>query len=124
MNIEDVREYALTLKGDTEDMPYGPDWLVFRIGGKIFLHIWLESPEPTCAVKLLPEMGQQLRERYEGVCPAYHLNKAHWNDIYLEMMDDALVRQWIRGSYRLGLKDDTYAHIPYLFEQLSNLWPK
>ena len=47
MNIEDVREYALTLKGATEDMPYGPDWLVFRIGGKIFLHIWLESPEPT-----------------------------------------------------------------------------
>lgn len=25
---------------------------------------------------------------------------------------------------RLGLKDDTYAHIPYLFEQLSNLWPE
>ena len=24
---------------------------------------------------------------------------------------------------RLGLKDDTYAHIPYLFEQLSILWP-
>jgi len=23
---------------------------------------------------------------------------------------------------RLGLRDDTYAHIPYLFEQLSNLW--
>ena len=23
---------------------------------------------------------------------------------------------------RLGLKDDTYAHIPYLFEQLSNSW--
>ncbi|MBR4723082.1 MAG: serine hydrolase, partial [Muribaculaceae bacterium] len=25
---------------------------------------------------------------------------------------------------RLGLKDDTYAFIPYLFEQLSTLWPK
>lgn len=23
---------------------------------------------------------------------------------------------------RLGLKDETYAHIPYLFEQLSNIW--
>jgi hypothetical protein len=23
---------------------------------------------------------------------------------------------------RLGLKDDTYAHIPYLFEQMSNIW--
>lgn len=25
---------------------------------------------------------------------------------------------------RLGLKDDTFAHIPYLFEQLSNIWPE
>lgn len=25
---------------------------------------------------------------------------------------------------RLGLRDDTYAHIPYLFEQLSNIWPE
>ena len=44
MNIEDVREYALTLPGTKEDMPYGSDWLIFRIEGKIFLHIWLDSP--------------------------------------------------------------------------------
>ena len=24
-----------------------------------------ESPEPTCAVKLLPQVGQQLREEFE-----------------------------------------------------------
>jgi len=101
MSIEDVREYALTLPGVTEDMPYGSDCLVFRIEGKIFLHIWLESPEPTCAVKLLPETGQALREHYDGVCPAYHLNKRHWNDICLNAIDDELVRQWIRQSYHL-----------------------
>ena len=28
MNIEDVREYALTLAGADEDMPYGL-WLIF-----------------------------------------------------------------------------------------------
>lgn len=103
MNIEEVREFALTLNGATEDMPYGPDWLVFRIGGKIFLHIWLESPEPTCALKLDPEMGQQLREQYEGVRPAYHLNKKHWSDIYLEMVDEKHIRQWIEQSYKLVL---------------------
>ncbi len=99
MNIEDVREFALTMPGATEDMPYGSDWLIFRIEGKIFLHIWLESPEPTCAVKLLPEVGQSLREHYEGVRPAYHLNKQLWNDIFLEMVDDEHIRQWIRQSY-------------------------
>ncbi|MBQ7427544.1 MAG: MmcQ/YjbR family DNA-binding protein [Prevotella sp.] len=103
MNIEDVREYALTLPGAKEDMPYGPDWLIFRIEGKIFLHIWLESPEPTCAVKLEPEFGQSLSEHYDGVQPAYHLNKVHWNDIYLEMIDEGLTKQWIRQSYELVL---------------------
>ena len=101
MNIEDVREYALTLAGANEDMPYGPDWLIFRIEGKIFLHIWLESPEPTCAVKLEPEFGQSLREHYEGVRPAYHLNKTHWNDLYLNQLDDTLVRELIIRSFRI-----------------------
>ncbi|SFG30699.1 MmcQ/YjbR family DNA-binding protein [Prevotella sp. KH2C16] len=99
MNIEQVRAYALSLPEATEDMPYGPDWLIFRIGGKIFLHIWLESPEPTCAVKLAPDRGAELREHYDGIRPAYHLNKTHWSDLYLETLDDKLTEQLIRSSY-------------------------
>jgi len=101
MNIEEVREYALSLQGATEDMPYGPDWLIFRIEGKIFLHIWLESPTPTCAVKLEPEYGQELRDQCSGVQPAYHLNKTHWNDIYLNLIDDEQVKAFITQSYLL-----------------------
>lgn len=67
MDIEQVRSFALSLPAATEDMPYGPDWLIVSIGGKIFLHIWLEPPRPTCAVKLDPEVGQQLREHHEVV---------------------------------------------------------
>jgi len=103
MDIEEVREYALGMPGATEDMPYGEDWLIFRIEGKIFLHIWLEAPEPTCAVKLEPELGQQIREHFDGVRPAYHLNKAHWNDIYLDRIDEERVKEWIERSYRLVL---------------------
>lgn len=96
-----MREFALTLPGATEDMPYGPDWLIFRIEGKIFLHIWLESPEPSCAVKLEPPMGQELRERFNGVRPAYHLNKMHWNDVFLKTIDEHFVKEWIEHSYLL-----------------------
>ena len=35
MNIEQVREYCLALPGVTEDSPYGPDMIVFRIERKI-----------------------------------------------------------------------------------------
>ena len=58
MNIEEVRKYCLSLPDTEEAMPYGEDWVVFRVGGKIFLHIWLEAPIPTIAVKLLPERAE------------------------------------------------------------------
>ena len=80
MNIEQVRAYALTLPGTTEDMPYGPDCVVFRIEGKIYLHIALESSEPRCA-----------------------MNKVHWNDLYLNSLSDGMVTELIRHSYRLVL---------------------
>ena len=31
--------------------PYGNDWLIFRIGSKIFILYMAESPEPTCAIR-------------------------------------------------------------------------
>lgn len=101
MNIEEVRKYAMALPGVEEDMPYGPDWLIFRIEGKIFLHIRLEAPEPVCAVKLDPDEREELREHYDGIRPAYHMNKTHWNDLYLEMLDDRLVRTLIEKSYMI-----------------------
>ena len=90
MTIEEVREYALSLPGTTEDQAYGEDWVLFRIEGKIFLHIWLDAPEPCCALKLPPEQGQTLRDHYDGIRPAYHLNKVHWNDVLLDELDDEI----------------------------------
>ena len=102
MNIEEVREYCLSLPGTEEAMPYGNDRLVFRIGGKIYLHIWLEAPNPTIAVKLLPERGEELREKFNAFSPAYHLNKKHWNDIFIEdTFPPEMIQGWIRESYDL-----------------------
>ena len=103
MNIEEVRLYALSLPGTTEGQAYGADWVLFRIEGKIFLHIWLNASEPTCAVKLPPEQGQTLRDHYDGIRPAYHLNKVHWNDVFLDEIDDDMVKELINQSYRLVL---------------------
>ena len=37
MNIEQVREYTLSLAGVTEDQAFGEDILNFRLEGKIFV---------------------------------------------------------------------------------------
>ncbi len=102
MNIEEVREYALSLPHTTEDMPYGPDWVVFRIAGKIYLHIALESSPARIAIKLKPEFGEEIREHYECVRPAFHMNKVHWNDIFIEdTVEDEIIKEWICHSYEL-----------------------
>ena len=67
MNIEEVREYALSLPGTTEDQAYGEDWVLFRIEGKIFLHMWLNAQETTCAGMLATEQGRTLREHCDSV---------------------------------------------------------
>ncbi|MCQ2218648.1 MAG: MmcQ/YjbR family DNA-binding protein [Paludibacteraceae bacterium] len=102
MNVEDVRAFCLGLKGTTEDMPYGDDMVVFRIEGKIYLHLPLEYAEPRISIKLDPEYAQQLRAQFVGVQPAYHLNKTHWSDVMIEgCFSDEQLMEWIQMSYKL-----------------------
>src|SRR5574344_2153981 len=101
MNIEQAREYALSLNDVTEELFGDGQWISFKISGKWFLLIPLDAPEPRIAVKLEPEFNQELREHYDGIQPAYHMNKQHWSDIFLEHFDDELVKEWIKRSYGL-----------------------
>ncbi|MBR4368618.1 MAG: MmcQ/YjbR family DNA-binding protein [Prevotella sp.] len=109
MNIEEVRDYTLSLPGVTEDQPFGDDIITFRLEGKIFVCLWLggskhdmkESSEPRLALKLSPERNEELREQFSAVTPAWHWNKKHWSDVYYEQVDDALVKAWIRESHQL-----------------------
>ena len=43
MNIEELREYCLSLKGVTEDFPFDATTLVFKVGGKMFCLTDLED---------------------------------------------------------------------------------
>jgi len=108
MDIEQVREYTLSLYGVTEDQPFGDDIITFRIEGKIFLCLWLgggmhdiKNSEPRFALKLTPDRNEELREQYASVTPAWHWNKKHWSDVYYECIEEDLVKDWIKESYNL-----------------------
>lgn len=108
MNIEEVREYTLSLYGVTEDQPFGDEIITFRVEGKIFLCLWLgggkhdmKNSEPRFAIKLTPERNEELRSTYSSVTPAWHCNKKHWSDVYYIMLDRHLIESWIKESYKL-----------------------
>lgn len=109
MNIEEVRYFALSLHGVTEDQPFGDDnitFRTFRVEGKIFMCLWLGGGKYNIdetmlrfACKLAPERNEELRELYSAVTPAFHWNKTHWSDVFFEQLDTDVVESIIRESY-------------------------
>ncbi len=99
MNIEELREYCLSLKDATEDMPFEDEYLIFRVFGKWFAVIPLNDSDLKISVKCDPAKAVELRERYHCVEAALHFNKKYWNSITLNSdMDSETVKYWIRHS--------------------------
>jgi predicted DNA-binding protein (MmcQ/YjbR family) len=72
MNIESLREYCLSKPGVEESFPFGPDTMVFRAQGKIFLITGLDNPELRFNVKCDPDKAVELREEFSCVLPGWH----------------------------------------------------
>ena len=106
MNIEDLRDFALSLPGVTEGFPFGVETLVFKVKNKIFLLASLDDDPLQVNVKCEPENAIILRERYESILPGYHMNKKHWNTILIDgtLTNDQLKEQVI-NSYHLVAKN-------------------
>ena len=85
MHLDDLRHYCLEKPGATEDQPFGPNVLVFKVMGKMFGLAGLEKL-PACDVGLKcdPERALALREAYDGIAPGPYLDKKHWNYVALQ----------------------------------------
>jgi predicted DNA-binding protein (MmcQ/YjbR family) len=101
VHIEEYRDFCLGLSGAIEETPFGPDTLVFKVGGKIFALTDLQAFD-SFNVKCEPERAADLRERYDYVLPGFHMNKKHWNTVLIGTgATDAQLREWITHSYQL-----------------------
>lgn len=102
MNIEELRDYCLSKQNVTEDTPFDETTLAFKVGNKIFALTNMESKPTRVNLKCDPERAIDLRENYpELIIPGYHMNKKHWNTVYVEELDRNLLYQLIGHSYDL-----------------------
>jgi len=101
MNIEELRDYCLSLKGATEALPFDDKTLVFSVKGKMFCATDIEDFE-LINLKCDPEEAILLREQYEDVIPGYYMNKKHWNSIKTKgKVSVKQLEEWIINSYNL-----------------------
>jgi len=104
MDIESLREYCLSKPGVEETLPFGPDTLVFKVEGKMFLLVGLDEEQLSFNVKCDPGKAIELREEYSCVLPGYHMSKKHWNTIVVDgSVSSKQLNEWIDWSYNLVL---------------------
>ena len=103
MHVEWVRDICLGFDNVEECQPFGPEHLVYKIKGKIFLLLSLDEQPPRINVKTDPDRSVELREAYpDNILPGYHMNKKHWNTMHLNRyLPQNKVLEFIRTSHSL-----------------------
>jgi predicted DNA-binding protein (MmcQ/YjbR family) len=85
--------------GVSEGFPFDESTLVYKVCGKMFALTDVDNFE-SINLKCEPQKALELREQYEEIRPGYHMNKKHWNSVYLDgMLSDELIYQLVDHSY-------------------------
>ncbi|MGK2861939.1 MAG: MmcQ/YjbR family DNA-binding protein [Chitinophagaceae bacterium] len=69
MNIEQIRDYCLSKKSVEEAFPFGPDTLVYKVAGKVFLFLGLDNVDLRFNVKGDPATAHDLRDEFDCGLP-------------------------------------------------------
>ncbi|MEZ4676924.1 MAG: MmcQ/YjbR family DNA-binding protein [Caldilineaceae bacterium] len=103
--LKTLRAYLLKKAGTTEEQPFGPTALVFKVLGKMFALVAWQSAPLTISLKCDPHLAELLRTTYAAVEPGYHLNKRHWNTVTLDAsIPEVEIKEMIDASYALVVK--------------------
>jgi len=106
MNIEDYRDYCLSLSTDVEErLPFqkfknGEGVLVFYVMGHMFS--FFDCNDFTVvSLKCQPERIEGLKARHDCIGNPYNESPRHWIGVDPSAATDELLRQLTRNSYEI-----------------------
>lgn len=101
MNIEEFREYCLSVKAAEECMPFDDHILVYKVMNKMFAFASLHPKDGRfwTTMKCDPEKSVELMEQYTGIFFGPYSDKKHWITIQLESdVPHSLIKELISHS--------------------------
>lgn len=73
-----AHEQAIQYPSVEIEHPFGPEYDVFKVRGKMFMMHFDLRGVPSINLKIEPIDGEVLCDAYEEITPGYHMNKKHW----------------------------------------------
>ncbi|GAB1262473.1 MmcQ/YjbR family DNA-binding protein [Aurantivibrio plasticivorans] len=84
MDKQQAKHYLLSKPEAKEDFPFGDKAAVFKIAGKMFALLSRHQGRDILNLKCDPDESLALRDIFPGIIPGYHMNKRHWNTLFLD----------------------------------------
>jgi len=106
MNVEDLREYCLSLSAEVEEkFPFtqfvaARDVLAFYISGHIFCYLDINDMAKI-NMKAEPSQIEELKEQYSFIGNPYNGSSKYWISVNALCCPDEKLRQFIRQSFEL-----------------------
>ncbi|HDC2659444.1 TPA: MmcQ/YjbR family DNA-binding protein [Salmonella enterica] len=95
-----AKRFALELPFTEHCWPFGPQYDVFKVGGKIFMLFTEHHCRPLVNLKSDPQKSLVNQQIYPSIVPGYHMNKKHWisvyagEDITVSLLNDLINDSW------------------------------
>ncbi|WP_454810530.1 MmcQ/YjbR family DNA-binding protein [Paenarthrobacter nitroguajacolicus] len=117
MNGEKLQHLARArvqeLPGADLDHPFGPEWDVYKVQGKVFMLITEVTGQPIVIIKADPQDGKALREEHDDITRGYHMNKKHWITLHPGgTLTRTLIEELVTESYLLVVENLPRANRP------------
>ena len=108
MNKESYLNFCREIAGAIVDQPFEEDFETYiarhASSRKWFAAVLRHNDRDLVNLKCDPIEAEFLRSVYSGITPGYHMNKVHWNTVYLDSdtdVPDELLRRMTMESFRL-----------------------
>lgn len=112
MTKNEYLEFCRTITAAVSDTPFEDDAesvvIRHRDTRKWFALIMNLNGKDIVNLKCEPMEADFLRNAYKGVIPAYHMNKIHWNTVFLESdVPDEEIKRMTENSFELTAKKNS-----------------
>lgn len=97
---DNAHRIALELPFTEHCWPFGPEYDVFKVGGKIFMLTATVRGRALVNLKCDPQKSLLHQTIYRSIEPGYHMNKKHWitvvpgEDISVDLLAELIDDSW------------------------------
>lgn len=105
MTYSELLQYCMAKPGAGQSEHSILDATQIKVADVLFASVHDVEDRPAVSLKTSPELADLLRQKHSDVRPSAHLNKTHWNTLFLDgSLPDSQIYYLVDASYQQAIR--------------------